>query len=333
MPYEMAATTPPADDVVDVAAVVSIEYDDLVHFDPTTVAGAALMDRVGHDAFGPQGLGIVAVANVPDFAAKRIALLPLAAQLPYLPDIETCVDAASLYSIGWSHGREALGPQRRPDVAKGSYYVNPFFREDDGSRAKGERPDCGGDNGHDDRTTTTTIMKNVWPASLPQLRLAVLEMSDLLQTVGCLVAKVCDAHCHRQLFGNITTNASNGGTNTTTTSSSTTTTTTATNMTGIEHAIRASRCAKARLLHYFAATPPPSTLVAADGNDTAVVESSSGEDDNDDDDDDDDYDYSPWCAWHNDHVSVKETRRCDGWFAISCTFLHYLVPSPNSIHL
>jgi hypothetical protein len=128
----------------------------------------------------------------------------------------------------------------------------------------------------------------------------VLEMSDLLQTVGCLVAKVCDAHCHRQLFGNNTTNASTGGsttTTTTTTSSSTTTTTTATQMIGIEHAIRNSRSAKARLLHYFAATPSP---LAADGNaDGAVVESSSGEEDND-------YDYSSWCAWHNDHVSARE---------------------------
>jgi hypothetical protein len=137
------------------------------------------------------------------------------------------------------------------------------------------------------------------------------------------VAKVCDAHCHRQLFGNNTTNASTGGSTTPTTSSSTTTSTTATQMIGIEQAIRASRCAKARLLHYFAATPPPLALAAADnGNDGAVqVESSSGVDDNDDE-------YFSWCAWHNDHVSVKERKRCDGWFAISGTYAH-----PIYIHI
>jgi hypothetical protein len=228
--------------------VVSIEYEDLVQFDPTTTAGEQLMERIGVEAFGPDGLGIVAVRHVPDFAVKRLALLPLAAQLPTLPDIDSCVDASSLYSIGWSHGKEALGPSGQRDVSKGSYYVNPFAATPV----------------DDDNDDTATIIKNVWPASLPQLRPAVLEMADLLQHVGCLVAKVCDAYCQskQQTVGTSRTRSSSSS---------------------IEQAIRTSRAAKARLLHYFAAP------TVRDNNDGAATTTMN----------DDEY---SWCAWHNDHV-------------------------------
>jgi hypothetical protein len=200
------------------------------------------------EAFGPDGLGIVAVRHVPDFAVKRLALLPLAAQLPTLPDIDSCVDASSLYSIGWSHGKEALGPSGRRDVSKGSYYVNPFASPPDD------------DDANDD---TATSIKNVWPASLPQLRPAVLAMADLLQHVGCLVAKICDAYCQSK--------QKTVGTSTSSSSS-------------IEQAIRTSRAAKARLLHYFAAVP-----TVRDNNGGAATTTMN----------DDDY---SWCTWHNDHV-------------------------------
>jgi hypothetical protein len=243
--------------------VVSIEYEDLVQFDPTTTAGEQLMERIGEEAFGPDGLGIVVVRHVPDFAAKRLSLLPLAAQLPTLPDIDSCVDASSLYSIGWSHGKEALGPSGQRDVSKGSYYVNPFAAT----------PDDDDDN-HDD---TATSIKNVWPASLPQLRPAVLEMADLLQRVGCLVAKVCDAYCQSKQC-------------TSTTSSS-----------SIEQAIRTSRAAKARLLHYFAAPTP------VRDNDHGAASTTMNDDD----------DYS-WCAWHNDHVR-REAQPYSVASGISCS--------------
>jgi hypothetical protein len=242
--------------------VVSIEYEDLVQFDPTTTAGEQLMERIGEEAFGPNGLGIVAVRHVPDFATKRLALLPLAAQLPTLPDIDSCVDASSLYSIGWSHGKEALGPSGQRDVSKGSYYVNPFAATSD-----------------DDKDDTATSTKNVWPASLPQLRPAVLEMADLLQRVGCLVAKVCDAYCQSKQQG------------------------TSTSSNSIEQAIRTSRAAKARLLHYFAAP-------TVRDNDHGAASTTTMNDDDDDD-------YS-WCAWHNDHVR-REAQPYSVASGISCS--------------
>lgn len=189
--------------------VVSISYEDLVSFDGSCTAGVELIESVGA-AFGPQGMGILAVRNVPDFEEKRRTLLPLAAKLPELPDLDSCVVESSMYSIGWSHGKEALASGKR-DVSKGSFYVNPFTKQDD----------------------DTT---NVWPNdSLPQLKPAVLEMADLLQKVGYLVAKVCDAYCQQQL-----------GTTT-----------------SIAQAIQASRDAKARLLHYFFA-PSPNAVSSSD---------------------------------------------------------------------
>ncbi len=54
-------------------------------------------------AFGPGGLGICTVSDVPGFVEARQALLPLAAQLAALPDDAKAVleDPASRYNFGW----------------------------------------------------------------------------------------------------------------------------------------------------------------------------------------------------------------------------------------
>jgi hypothetical protein len=213
--------------VQNMAAIVSISYEDLVSFDPSCgspVGAKVLMERVG-EAFGPQGLGILAIGNVPEFPQLRRALLPLAAKLSTIPDLDSCIVESSMYSIGWSHGKETLASGKR-DMWKGSFYVNPFVDTDD-------------DNNNNNNTTTTT---NVWPEeSLPQLKPAVLEMAKLLHRVGCLLAKVCDAYCYQPSQGEKTTPPS----------------------TSIEQAIQASRDTKARLLHYFAA-PSPDDAVSGD---------------------------------------------------------------------
>ena len=148
--------------------VVQVDYADLILFceskstnDQTTKILAKI-----EAAYGPDGLGILEISDVPDFERKRQALLPLAAQLPHLTDLEDLVDAESMYSIGWSHGKEMLGGQ--PDTAKGSFYAKPF----------------------DDTT------QNRWPsASLPALETAFVDMSRTLQEIGCRIAYVCDAYC------------------------------------------------------------------------------------------------------------------------------------------
>jgi hypothetical protein len=89
------------------ASIVTISYADLVAFSNATESSSseALIECIGN-AFGANGLGIIAVLNVPDFEAHRQALLPLAAKLPQLPDLDSLVDSESLYSTGWSHGKE-----------------------------------------------------------------------------------------------------------------------------------------------------------------------------------------------------------------------------------
>ncbi|GMF37760.1 unnamed protein product [Phytophthora fragariaefolia] len=76
-------------------------------------------------AFGREGLGVLAVSGVPELDARRSELLPLAFAFAQLPDAAKarCELPEAFYSFGWSHGKEKL--QGQPDVAKGSYYNNP----------------------------------------------------------------------------------------------------------------------------------------------------------------------------------------------------------------
>ncbi|KAJ0031016.1 hypothetical protein Pint_13123 [Pistacia integerrima] len=60
--------------------------------------------------FGPDGLGILSVTDVPGFSSLRQNLLHLAPRLASLPeevkkDLE---DHHSRYNFGWSHGKEKL---------------------------------------------------------------------------------------------------------------------------------------------------------------------------------------------------------------------------------
>ena len=213
---------------VSTVTIVTLEYEDLISFDPGRHSGILsppsneearmLVEQVGQ-AFGPKGLGILTVRGVPDFGAKRQALLPLAARLPTLADLP--VDAASLYSVGWSHGKEEIQPGQ-PDTAKGSFYANPLT--DNLAQALRERD---GDDviiHEQTRQHPEFYAPNVWPSeSLPQLSTAFVDMGRLLQTIGVAVARVCDVYCQQH---GVTTN--------------------------LEGILRDSLNAKGRLLHYFA---------------------------------------------------------------------------------
>jgi|APGre2960657444_1045066.scaffolds.fasta_scaffold01941_5 hypothetical protein len=102
-------------------------------------------------AFGPDGLGILVVDDVPGYEAARAALLPLALQLATLPEAEKAAleDPESHWNFGWSHGRERLEGERTgarmrapdpvmtrwvltlahgfSDFSKGSFYANPLM--------------------------------------------------------------------------------------------------------------------------------------------------------------------------------------------------------------
>jgi hypothetical protein len=161
---------------LDPAPVVTLSYEDLERFDPEH-PNAILLERV-ESAFGPSGLGILTVVGIPGFPERRAELLPLAAKLPHLPELSDCERPDLHYSYGWSHGKEKLGTSGAPDVAKGSYYADPF-RED---------------------PSATTSAKNVWPRSI-DLRKPFVEMSALVARTGLLLAKVCDAYCRSRSGG------------------------------------------------------------------------------------------------------------------------------------
>lgn len=134
-------------------------------------------------AFGPHGLGIITIKNVPNFPRLRQNLLPLAARFAKLPE-ETkrrFEDPQSSYNVGWSCGKEVL-EDGTPDTLKGSYYANPL---------------C------DTPTTEPELLSkfpsytrpNVWPRDdLPELETAFKELGKLIYDVGLLLSRHCDAY-------------------------------------------------------------------------------------------------------------------------------------------
>ena len=102
------------------AVLQTIDYDSLLNStDEKSVETAVAR------AFGPQGLGVLAVTNVPAaLTAKRQRLLRLGQKLGTLPDdvLKQYERPELCYCAGWSRGREKFRGQL--DVAKGSWYAN-----------------------------------------------------------------------------------------------------------------------------------------------------------------------------------------------------------------
>jgi hypothetical protein len=271
-----------ADD--DELGIVTISYNDLISFQLDEASGKSddlLIALIGK-AFGPTGLGIVLVSDVPKLVEYRQALLPLAARIPHLPDLDSCINAAALYSVGWSHGKEELVPGQ-PDTTKGSYYANPLVSD----LAKAILDRDGSIN--DDSASKEERMvhmkhaelwaPNVWPtSSLPDLEPAFVQMGRLLHGVGCCIAKVCDAYCHVQRRRRQSQTSKN---------SSITTTTAAT----LERSLNCT----GRLLHYFATASHYNDSIQ-DSRPTTLHQ---------------------WCGWHKDHVR-KLQRLCV--CVMACTF-------------
>lgn len=260
------------------AAIVCISYQDLVNFDTESVNNHELVEKIGK-AFGADSscLGILAVTGIPDFAQQREALLPLAAQVAKLPDLASCESPESLYSTGWSHGREQLAPGQ-PDTAKGSYYANPLTEDLVPALMARESQSQSDTNQNEHRGAAywkeqaelhpAFYAANVWPVSLPVLRTAVCDMGRTVQKVGCLLARVCDVYCRAH---NVPT--------------------------ALHEILSKSLNAKARLLHYF--------HTGNNDNNTASTAS---------DGDDDEH---LWCGWHNDHGTYSMDKIHSGihWLA------------------
>jgi hypothetical protein len=173
------------------AQIVTVSYSDLITFDESN-PNELLVESVAR-AFGSDGLGILAVTDIPNLDEKRRHLLPLAARLPALPDLAECERPDLHYSFGWSHGKEQLRPGV-PDLAKGSYYADPFREE--GPTPAAEQPTNNDMKGGSNEPSKNNASHNVWPRSL-QLREPFLEMSVVVAETGRLLAKVCDCCCRR----------------------------------------------------------------------------------------------------------------------------------------
>lgn len=164
------------------------------------------------DAYGPNGLGIVVIKNVPKFTEYRKQLLPLSQKLATLPGekLQKLTDPKSNYSIGWSHGVEKF--EGKLDLSKGSFYANPQF----------DRPELE-DNAH----KTEIIAENIWPKEdLPELEPAFKQLGQLIVDTGALLA----SHLDKYLAENLADYENDK----------------------LHRIITTSRACKGRLLHYFA---------------------------------------------------------------------------------
>ncbi|XP_065850085.1 uncharacterized protein [Euphorbia lathyris] len=188
---------------------VTILYSDLKDKN----AGLSLKIEEG---FGPNGLGILSVTDVPGFSTLRQNLLHFSPRLASIPEEkkQELEDPNSRYNFGWSHGKEQL-ESGKPDVYKGSFYANPVL---------------------DVPTTDANIIQryphycrsNIWPGdTLPELEVAFKELGKLVIEVGLMLAYHCDQYVSKGVKLN--------------------------QDEGLEQVILRSRCHKGRLLYYFPA--------------------------------------------------------------------------------
>ncbi|XP_073018259.1 uncharacterized protein [Primulina eburnea] len=164
--------------------------------------------------FGPNGLGILSISEVPGYTSLRQNLLRLAPRLANLPDEvkNKLEDPRSRYNIGWSHGKEQL-ESGKPDMMKGSFYANPILDVPTTELSHVERyPSyCG---------------PNIWPRdAVPELEMEFKALGKLILDVGLLLAYHCDRY------------ASNGFR--------------VHENEGLLQILLRSRCHKGRLLYYF----------------------------------------------------------------------------------
>jgi len=149
------------------------------------------LSREIDEAFGPSGLGIISVRNVPNFKSLRRNLLPLAARFWRLPDEvkHQYEDADSCFNVGWSCGKETL-EDGTPDTRKGSFFANPL--EDVPTRD----PELL-------QQFPSYTRPNLWPTKeLPELEPAFKELGRLIYDVGILISKHCDKYVANAGVGN-----------------------------------------------------------------------------------------------------------------------------------
>lgn len=201
---------------------VTIPYTDLKNKD------ADLSAKI-EEGFGPNGLGILSISDVPGFSSLRQNLLHLSPRLANLPQKvkDELEDPHSRYNFGWSHGKEKL-ESGKPDLLKGSFYANPILDVPTTDMCLRQR-------------YPSYCSSNIWPGSaLPELETAFKALGKLMHDVGLMVAYHCDQYVSKGM--EVDQNES------------------------LKQILIRSRCHKGRLLYYF---PVLSSDCVPDGDSTS----------------------------------------------------------------
>ena len=168
------------------AVLQTIDYDALLNSTDEQAVETAVAR-----AFGPQGLGVLAVTNIPpSLTEKRQRLLRLGQKLGTLPDdvLKQYERPELCYCAGWSRGREKFRGQL--DVAKGSWYANGLHR------------DAAGDNPSLRERYPESTTEPQWPAPEllgDSLEDAFRDLSRDLHALSRHVLRRCDAVAERAL--------------------------------------------------------------------------------------------------------------------------------------
>ena len=188
---------------VNEANVVIVEWTDLVAAAASSSSACcAEIEHLLEQAYGPTGTGILAIRGVPGFVEAKNAFLPEAHKLATLPTAyleEHLTDAKSLYNAGWSHGKEKLGANKAPDLAKGSYYFNPISDLPGNAELREQYP--------------YSYPLNVWPDDcvLPGFtdkartigKILLQACEQVARHVDALAAKSCPTYPNNLLYNNI----------------------------------------------------------------------------------------------------------------------------------
>lgn len=149
-------------------------------------------------AYGPGGLGILTMKNVPQYISKRKRLLKFAQKIARLSsdELKAVADPESKYQIGWSHGIETL-ENGTPDLFKGSFYANPNFN--DPLVVYKKRHGVEGES-ESEGDYKMFMRSNVWPEKVPGVEEALLDLGNLVTEVGVKLAKLCDEYISRHFM-------------------------------------------------------------------------------------------------------------------------------------
>ncbi|KAF9617236.1 hypothetical protein IFM89_035180 [Coptis chinensis] len=161
-------------------------------FQTVTIPYSELQDKNAdlsmkiEEGFGPNGLGILSISDVPGFSSLRSNLLHLSSRLASLPEEvkKALEDPHSRYNFGWSHGKEKLD-SGRPDMLKGSYYANPILDKPTVDASLVQR-------------YPSYCQPNIWPSdALPELEPAFKALGKLMLDVGLMLAYHCDQYASK----------------------------------------------------------------------------------------------------------------------------------------